>query len=150
MENFKQIPGYKNYGISTNGEVKNLKTGLMLRAYLNTNYLRVNLCNDGVCKVFRIHQLMAITYLDHVPDGHRLVVDHINADRLDNRLDNLQIITNRLNASKDKVRDLPTGVYKATNTKYHARIYVDGKRRFLGSYNTPEKAHQAYLNAIPN
>ena len=44
---------------------------------------------------------MAMAFLGHTPDGHKLVVDHINGDRSDNRIENLQVVTSRVNSTKD-------------------------------------------------
>lgn len=103
MKTYKEIPGYKNYGISRNGEVMNLKFNKLVKNVLTkgTRYYRVSLSNNSKVKTHRIHQLMAITYLNHIPDGtQNLVVDHINNNRLDNRLENLQIITQKENVQK--------------------------------------------------
>ena len=45
------------------------------------------------------------------------------------------------------------GVNKCINkksTKYSSDILINGKRVYLGTFNTAEEAHQAYLAAIPN
>ena len=43
-----------------------------------------------------------MAFLNHKPNGNKLVVDHINNVKTDNRLSNLQIITQRKNTSKDR------------------------------------------------
>ena len=47
-----------------------------------------------------VHQLIAMTFRNHIPDGHKLVVNHINFNRLDNRSINLEVITQRENLIK--------------------------------------------------
>ena len=68
-----------------------------------------------------------------------LVVDHINRNKADNRIENLQVITTRENTSNWQKRDLPTGVFKVYN-KFRAQADKFGKRTFLGSFNTVEEA----------
>jgi hypothetical protein len=150
MENYRDIPGYEGkYAVSNLGNVKILKTGKILRCGLTRNYLNVSLFANSARKVFGVHQLVAITFLNHKPDGtHKIVVDHINGDKLDNRLENLQLITQRENITKSKPkRDLPTCVYKVGN-KFRVRANINGVFKSIGTFNTIEEASAAYQEAI--
>ena len=82
-------------------------------------------------------------------------IDHINADRSDNRLCNLRSISlaenTRLGA--EKRGDMPLGVRRVSKNgkfcgTYQARATIEGKLTNLGTYDTPDQAHQAYLEAI--
>ena len=77
-------------------------------------------------------------------------VDHINRIPADNRWLNLREATRSQNATNSthwlSKHDLPRGVHKV-NRGYQARISVDGTRRHIGFYPTPEEAHAAYLKA---
>lgn len=148
MEDYKQIPGYENYAISRRGEVKNLKTEKILNPFIVNSYLLVSLYDNGKRTKMHIHKIMAITYLNHVPNGSKIVVDHINEDKLDNRIENLQIITQRENISRSIQKELPIGV-RCVGNKYTSYIRIGNKRPKLGTFDTPEEAHQAYLAAIP-
>jgi uncharacterized protein YebE (UPF0316 family) len=95
-----------------------------------------------------------MAFLGHKPDGtHKLVVDHINNNTLDNRIENLQLITQRENASKyfltKKKSSQYTGVFwhKQIN-KWQAQIGIDGKRIHLGIFNHEHEAHLAYQKAL--
>lgn len=59
-----------------------------------SNYLYVDLCGKNK----RVHRLIAETYLDN-PMGYA-TVDHINGDRMDNRVENLQWLTLSENVRK--------------------------------------------------
>ena len=137
--------------MSTDGKIRNLnyrKSGNTkeLKQSLLGPYYSVNLDLGLTRKRFRIHQLMAITFLGFVPDGMVLVVDHINNDKLDNRLDNLQIISHRENSSKDKNRNLPTGVCFQPGRKkpYRSIININRKRINIGYFSTQQEASEAY------
>ena len=96
MERWIKVPEeYGNYEINTNGVIRNIETKKIKKQGLNSKYYRVCLK-----KLVRVHQLMAICWLNHIPNGVKLVVDHINNDRLDNRLENLQLITQKENVQK--------------------------------------------------
>jgi hypothetical protein len=78
-------------------------------------------------------------------------IDHINGDRADNRIANLRDVTrreNRQNIHKAHRTNI-SGLLGAAKAKYSWRssINVDGKRINLGSFKTPEEAHQAHVNA---
>lgn len=77
-------------------------------------------------------------------------LDHINCDKADNRWANLRKTTPRLNcmnrhARKDNQIGLK-GVIKKGN-KYRACITYNYQKRWLGYFNTPEEAHEAYRKA---
>lgn len=76
--------------------------------------------------------------------------DHENLNKTDNRRANLRVATRSQNEANKGVRsDSATG-YKGVRVhrqKFAAQIYVNGKRLHLGTYDTPEEAHTAYLAA---
>ena len=77
------------------------------------------------------------------------VLDHVNGVRHDNRIENLESVTNRENIcrGRDRTNALPRGVRKVRE-KYQARIHIKGKRLFLGNYGTIEEAAAAYDEAL--
>jgi hypothetical protein len=114
------------------------------------NYLRSGLKTNGTKKSYMIHQLVAMAFLNHKPNGLNLVVDHINNIKTDNRLENLQIVTVRHNSTKD-----PRGVSKYPGVgwygkykKWRARVVVNGKSKFLGYFTNEEEASLAYQKAL--
>lgn len=82
-----------------NGAVVNLKEKI-LKQNFNTGYYRVGLYLNGELSNLGIHQLVAMEHLGHTVCGFKLVVDHINDIKTDNRIENLQIITQRENIIK--------------------------------------------------
>ncbi len=79
------------------------------------------------------------------------IIDHKNQNRLDNRKDNLRIAnkqTNGINRPCNVNNKLGVkGVSLQTNgDKYTARIMVNGKTIYLGSFDTIEEAKMARMN----
>jgi len=145
--NYKDIPGYQGYQINEYGEVFSLKSNKVMQpAVTHAGYLRLALSNEGEAKNFFIHQLVAMTFLDHVPNGMQMVVDHIDNNKLNNHIDNLQLVSQRYNSSKDRDRkyDLPTNVYLPKGeTTYMVRMKVKDARVIVGRFNTVEEAVEA-------
>jgi hypothetical protein len=107
MEIFKDIPGYEGkYQVSKTGKIKSLgnnrtKKEKLLKANFNARgYLTVALFLNGQGKTYTVHQLVAITFLNHTLRGYNFVVDHIDDNKSNNNVDNLQIVTQRENVSK--------------------------------------------------
>jgi hypothetical protein len=76
------------------------------------------------------------------------MIDHINGNTLDNRKENLRIVTRAKNLQNSKKRSDSNFNYKGIgkrNGKYFARIQIAvDKRLFLGYYNTDIEAARAY------
>ena len=160
MEEFRNIKGYEGYyQISNLGNVKSLArkgslTDRILKPTLNSRgYLVVPLCKDGKKSTKMIHQLVAITFLDHKLDGMNTCVDHIDNNPLNNNVDNLQLVTARLNTSKDRFRQncssqyIGVSWYKATRC-WQAKIYINGKSKHLGYFHDELEASEAYQSAL--
>ena len=82
-----------NYSVSNLGRVRNNNTLLLLKSSLVSGYEKVRLSNHGNTVDFMVHILVYITFhqMDVVPKGY--VIDHINANKRDNRLQNLRMVT---------------------------------------------------------
>lgn len=85
---------------------------------------------------------------------HGICVDHINGDIRDNRRANLRFATHSENMRNRKMakhnRSGFKGVYlgrPSDNKPYRAEIKHGGKKYHLGSFPTPEEAHEAYREA---
>lgn len=81
------------------------------------------------------------------PDG---IVDHIDLNPANNRIENLRIATESQNRANTRPR--ARCGFKGVTTNKHAsgfvaQITVDGKNKYLGRFRTPEQAHAAYCEA---
>jgi hypothetical protein len=93
----------------------------------------------------KCHRIVGYVYLGLDITNTKLQIDHKNRIRNDNRVENLEIVTNQQNCfNKSNVKGYC--FYKKTG-KYHAKIYVNGKNISLGYYDTPEEASAKYYEA---
>ncbi len=156
---FYDIPGFEGfYKISKLSEVKSLKRKYapkdkLLKPILsNRNYLIVSLSKNGIVKTFGIHQLMAMTFLNHTPNGNKvLLVDHKDNIKSNNKLHNLQVITVRENNSKDQFRYNYSSKYIGVSwckNKWQSQIKINGKGKYLGLFDGELEASEAYKNAL--
>lgn len=78
------------------------------------------------------------------------MLDHKNLNRQDNRLENLREATRSENLSNSKCRSHSKigvkGVCK-NGGRWMARITVGGESTYLGTFDTIEEAHQAFMAA---
>jgi hypothetical protein len=149
MEIWKDIPGYEGLYMASNfGNVASLKKGFnVLKQGQNQRYKHVSLWRDKKQKCVDVHQIIAITFLNHKPNKQTMVIDHIDNDSHNNRLENLQIIDQRTNSNKEKA--LPCsgirGVYwsKLVN-KWQARMRVCGGKINILYHSEKEVCGLAY------
>ena len=154
-EVFRDVPDYEGmYKVSNLGRVKSIKFNkekILKLGVDGVGYLQVKLCCEGKVKNVKIHQLVAIAFLNHTPDGFNgLIVDHKDNDPLNNNVNNLQLVTNRENLSKDKKGSSKfTGVSwdKASN-KWRSQIRINGKYKHLGRFNNEEEASEYYQSEL--
>ena len=90
MERWKQIDGY-DYEVSDQGNVRNMRTGKILKPKKHGGYLRVGLYKNGKEKNCFIHRLVAETFIPN-PEN-KATVNHINEIKTDNRVVNLEWAT---------------------------------------------------------
>lgn len=103
-------------------------------------------------KSFYLHRLIAERIAER-PLTSKDTVDHINGDTLDNRRENLRLVTpsqNTMNRGKPNTNTSGyKGVSKSAPNTWRAYISFDKKRIHLGSFKTKEDAARAYNQAVP-
>ena len=162
-EQWKQIEGFPDYEISNFGNVASRKFGKyrVLESSRRTEYLVVKLSSDGKPKGCHIAHLVWDAFGNSKRNGHKLQVDHKDADKFNNKIGNLQLLNNRQNVTKN-----PRG-WEHGNTSKYTGVCLDASRKEsgtcyywksqmttkggklnLGYFKTELEAHQAYQNKL--
>lgn len=90
IENWKDIEGYEGkYQVSNFGNVRNKSKVLSLRT--NRGYKYITLYKDGKTTSKAIHRLVAIYFIPNTVNKPE--VNHIDGDKKNNRIDNLEWCT---------------------------------------------------------
>lgn len=93
-------------------------------------------------KTYRAHRVIWEMLKGPIPEGY--VIDHIDGNKCNNRINNLRLATPMQNNANSKgFGKYPKGV-KEHKGKFQARIGYKGKQYHLGTFNTPEQAKCAY------
>ena len=120
------------YEVSVEGQVRNRKTGLVLKP---------SVCKKGYYRVSHhkyqraaVHRLVALCFLPRVIiDNHQ--VHHINHDKSDNRAENLMWVSNQQNQRLNEYNNIVTYL-----GKYRVRFRKDNVNIFIKSFKTLEEA----------
>ena len=96
VETFVKIEGFENYEVSNLGKVRNIKSGRTLKPKLTHNgYLVHGLCENNKRKNLYLHRIIATAFIDN--PRKKPQVNHIDENKLNNDLSNLEWCTAREN-----------------------------------------------------
>jgi hypothetical protein len=108
---------------------------LRVGAVSKEGYLRFSMAG----RIFGIHQLVWIYHYDYLPK----MLDHINGDKLDNRIENLRECTameNAWNTPPKNSRGFPKGVCAGKHGGFQVKISCEGICKSYGTYQTLKEA----------
>lgn len=152
VEIWKEVDGYKGrYSVSTFGNIRNNESGRLMKKHLRGGYYRVGLFIDKKQKSFNIHSLMGLNFIDKNYLLKKLVVNHIDFNKNNNLLTNLEVITARenLNQKHRKSSSKYVGVSWCNSRKrWRSNIALKNYSKRLGTFDNEIEAHYAYENAL--
>ena len=118
-----------------------------------TNQIAGSLRFDGYVGIYLnkkyhfAHRIIWEMHNEKIPEG--MIVDHINNDRSDNRIENLRLATLSQNGFNRPRQQNNKSGYKRVSwhkqkQKWVAQIKINGKNKFLGFFVNAEDAYEAY------
>ena len=130
MEIWKDIKGYEGlYQISNLGNVKKLETVTVTKSgykqvykekimalVVRKGYYTIWLRKDGVRKSHAVHRLVYEAFVGDIPND--MVVDHIDCNKLNNNVNNLDCVSQQENV----VRAIQNGLHKNWNNQHTKKI----------------------------
>ena len=105
---WKPVPEYEGYyeisndgllksvnriSVNSLGYCRHLRGCLMAPSIGQYGYVKYSLAKEGKSKTINAHQLVAQAFLGHNIDGHNLTINHIDGNKINNHVDNLEIVT---------------------------------------------------------
>lgn len=153
MEDYKLIDGYENYSINCKGKIIRNSNGKEIKSFVLPNgYSRVNLYKDGKARQLSVHRLVALAFLGN-PPTEKHVVNHKNAIRHDNDVNNLEWLTTSENVKygydygkvdKEKVNKHLATVRKLANQARKKKIIVNSPEGISKTFNSVVEAECFY------
>lgn len=163
-EIWKDIKNYEGYyQVSNLGRVRSLPRydsnnhrlkGRILKTTIRSGYYNLNLSKGNKRKSYQVHRLVAMAFIP--TDDYSLFINHIDINRLNNKVSNLEWCTQKenVNHSSFKMRHRKKITKSNTNERYiHYRknynnyeLTID--KRYYGKYKTLEEAKIARKNIL--
>lgn len=119
---WKEIINHPNYEINELGQIRNKIKSNLLTPFKTTNgYLRVRISNKGV---YQLHYLIALHFINN-PNNYK-EINHINGNKLDNSINNLEWSTRSLNMIHSYQNNLSKNTFNNKGEKhYNAKLKKD-------------------------
>nr|WP_312578233.1 NUMOD4 domain-containing protein [Sedimentibacter sp.] len=97
QEIWKDVKGYEGlYQVSNLGRIKSIRNNIILKQRLDKDgYCIINLSNNGMQKHYRVHRLVAETFITN--DNAKPQVNHLDGNKTNNYTSNLEWVTGKEN-----------------------------------------------------
>lgn len=137
-EIWKNISGFEDYQISNLGNIKGKKGNVLKPQLQKDGYYHIQLYKNGKAKGFLIHRLVIINFISPYVEGFE--VNHIDGNKLNNELSNLEWVSHKYNMIHAKENGLmkPKKLY---NNKNACKKVIDNDSNII--YNSVGEASRA-------
>ena len=142
-------PVYDRWEANREGVVRHVKNKKDIGCLKKCGYLRINVIDGGIRKNYGKHRFIFECFHGKINDV-KLVVDHINNIKIDNRLENLQLITQSQNIKKEhrKGENLPPIRVRAININSEESFDYDSITKCSKGLDIGDASIRRVLNGI--
>lgn len=139
VKSIERYTEYKNCKSTHRIGIKSKVNGRVVKGRICCGYHYVGLTKEGVCKNYRVHRLVAMTF---IPNPNNLpIINHKDENRLNNSVGNLEWCDQKYNANYGNARKkLSSSLIKSIGVKI---IQKDKKGNFIAIYNSIQEAERA-------
>lgn len=137
--------GYEGlYQVSNLGNVKSLSSNLILKGHVSTTgYCDVQLYKNKKARVFKVHRLVALHFIPN--PGFKQQVNHIDGNKLNNNVTNLEWTT----AKENTEHAIVNGFRRARTKEVHKRLprkilQYDNEGFYLKTWDSASEAAKFY------
>jgi hypothetical protein len=155
-EEWRDIEGYEGmYQVSNLGRVLSLISNKILKNFFvgRGGYHRVDLCKDKVRKPYRVHRLVAEAFIPNI--NNKPQVNHIDGNRINNNVENLEWCTNSENNKhawesglreeyREKLSERMKGNKIGESSRKRAVLKIDESEEVIGTFNSLKEAGLEY------
>lgn len=150
MENELWVPilGYeKTHEVSNFGRVRNISKfnkRILKPRKTNDGYLYLELCVNYFRTAKKIHKIVVESFCG---EHKGMSVNHIDGNKLNNFIGNLEIVSVRENCIHrsrmfKKSSKYANITWDKQHQKWRAQVYINGKQNYIGIFECEEKAYQ--------
>lgn len=122
-----------DYQVSNLGNVFSVYSGMQLKPFMNDRYLVVDLFAYTVRQRIAVHRMVAIAFIEN-PDNKEYV-NHIDGNKLNNCVDNLEWVT----ASENSIHAVATGLSPIGEAKTLAKLTEKDVLEIQAAFEAGEK-----------
>ena len=144
---WKDLKGFEDeYKISSNGDIIYKKNNKNINTRISKDgYIRVTLYYQNKSYIKSVHRLTAETFIERKPIINNLEVNHIDGNKLNNNINNLEWVTHKENimhAWKNKLFEPVREASKryGKNNPNAKRVYQIKDKKVIGVYDTIKEA----------
>jgi len=147
-EIWKDVISYEGiYEVSNLGRVRSINTGRKkpLKPLLGNNgYFKINLYKDKKMSAINIHRLVAIAFI--INDGNKKQVNHIDGNKINNNVDNLEWVTDSENQKHSY--DIGLKVGRKGTSHHNCKITEETVIKIRELWNTGEYVQREIAEII--